>query len=92
MPVANVRRLNDGAELRTGPGSTAIINMADGTSYRIGPNITVNMNDYTLTSEGERKVFDARFAKVKTDVYKLLGGQTRFKAQSGPFGTIAARG
>lgn len=90
-PIFRSRRLNDGALARTQASSAANINLADQTSFRLGPNTEVEMTKFQLTAEGRMVVFNLRFGQIRADVAKALGRQSRFEVRT-PNGVLAARG
>lgn len=90
-PIFRSRRLNDGALARTQASSAANINLADQTSFRLGPDTEVEMTKFRLTAEGRLVVFNLRFGKIRADVAKALGRQSRFEVRT-PNGVLAARG
>lgn len=90
-PIFRSRRLNDGASARTLTESVANINLADQSSFRIGPNSEVEMTKFELTPQGRTIVFTLRAGKVQADVARLLGKQSRFEVKT-PNGVLAARG
>lgn len=90
-PIFRSRRLNDGAMARTQAASTASINLADQSSFRLGPNSEVEMTKFQLTPEGRTVVLNLRFGQIRADVAKALGRQSRFEVRT-PNGVLAARG
>lgn len=90
-PIFRSRRLNDGALARTQASSAANINLADQTSFRLGPNTEVEMTKFSLSAEGRLVVFNLRFGQIRADVAKALGRQSRFEVRT-PNGVLAARG
>lgn len=90
-PIFRSRRLNDGAFARTQAESEACINLADQSSFRIGPSSEVEMTKFQLTPEGRTVVFNLRFGKIRADVAKSLTRSSRFEVRT-PNGVLAARG
>ena len=91
-PVWRARLGADAYLVRTGDNSTAEIRLADGSTYRIGPNSVANLSDYTLDSEGRQIVLNRQLEEIAAKVNRHLGtGEGQFKIRE-PHGVIGARG